>query len=279
MMKSLETAVNKRSLVMSNGTVITKPFPKAIIYVLIVIGLTMVLMTFITFNPNTINLSELGIILEKLFTPKGTRTWADYFGYMVTLWQPLLATIQMSFAGTIIGSLLAIPFSIFMARNIVKTGWIYQPVRLITNLFRTIPALLLALVAVFFVGIGVLAGIIALTLFSFGIMAKMLFELIEVVDMAPFEAIEATGANKVKAFYYGIIPQVLPLYLSFVIYIFEINIRSSALLGYVGAGGIGAVIKDNILYNYDRVGATIIVILITILIVQFLSTWVRRKLQ
>jgi phosphonate transport system permease protein len=278
-MKSLETVVNKRSLVMSDGTIIRKPFPKIIIYVLIVVGLTLLLMTFITFNPNTINLAELGIILEKLFTPKGTRTWADYFGYMLTLWQPLLATIQMSFAGTIIGSILAIPFSIFMARNIVKTGWIYQPVRLITNLFRTIPALLLALVAVFFVGIGVLAGIIALTLFSFGIMAKMLFELIEVVDMAPFEAIEATGANKVKAFFYGIIPQVLPLYLSFVIYIFEINIRSSALLGYVGAGGIGAVIKDNILYNYDRVGATIIVILVTILIVQFLSTWVRRKLQ
>jgi len=279
MMKSLAIAQNKTVLILKDGTKITKPFPKVLIYVLVTFALSVFFMTFITFNPNTINLGELGDILVRLFTPKPGRTWEMYFAYMLTLGKPLLDTIQMSFAGTLIGSILAIPFSILMASNIVKTALIYRPIRFITNLFRTIPQLLLALIAVFFVGLGLLAGIIAITLFSFGIMAKMLYELIEVVDLAPYEAIEATGANKIKAFYFGVIPQILPLFISYLIYIFEINIRASAILGYVGAGGIGSVIKDNVLYNYDRVGATIIVLLIFILLVQALSTWIRRKLQ
>lgn len=279
MMKSLETAQSKSMLVLKDGTRIQKPFPKIIWYGLITFVLLMFFSTFITFNPSTINFGELSDILIRLFTPKPGRTWAMYFAYMLTLGKPLLDTVQMSFAGTMIGSLMAIPFAIFMASNIVKSSWIYRPVRFVTNLFRTIPQLLLALIAVFFVGLGILAGIIAITLFSFGIMAKMLYELIEVVDLAPYEAIEATGANKIKAFYFGVIPQILPLFISYLIYIFEINIRASAILGYVGAGGIGSIIKDNVLYNYDRVGATIIVLLVFIVLIQMLSTWIRRKLQ
>lgn len=279
MMKSLATVPNKHVLILKDGTTIRKPFPLAFVYIGLTIFITFLFSFFITFNPQTINLGELGSIIVKLFTPKPGRTWEMYFSYMLTLDKPLLDTIQMSFAGTLIGSFLAIPFSIFMSSNIVKTKWIFGPIRFITNLFRTIPQLLFALIGVFVVGLGLLAGIIAITLFSFGIMAKMLYELIEVVDMAPYEAIEATGANKTKAFYYGVIPQILPLFISYLIYIFEINIRASAILGYVGAGGIGSVIKDNVLYNYDRVGATIIVLLVFILLVQYASTSIRRKLQ
>jgi phosphonate transport system permease protein len=278
-MKSSVTGQNKNLLVLSDGSTIKKPFPVAFIYFGITILITLFFSIFITFNPQTINLNELGSIIVRLFTPKPGRTWEMYFAYMLTLEKPLLDTISMSFAGTLIGSILAIPFAIFMSSNIVKTKPIFYGVRFFTNLFRTIPQLLFALIAVFIVGLGLLAGIIAILLFSFGIMAKMLYELIEVVDMAPYEAIEATGANKVAAFTYGIIPQILPLYISYMIYIFEINIRASAILGYVGAGGIGGVIKDNILYNYDRVGAAIIVLLAFILFVQFVSTTIRRKLQ
>jgi phosphonate transport system permease protein len=279
MMKSWAPFNHKRRLTLKSGTVIVKPFPISVLYIGAVVLLTLIFSVFITFNPQTINLNELGSIITRLFTPKPGRTWDMYFAFMFTLDKPLLDTIQMSFAGTMIGSIAAIPFAIFMASNIVKSRWIYQPVRFFTNLFRTIPQLLLALIAVFFVGLGILAGIIAITLFSFGIMAKMLYELIEVVDLAPYEAIEATGANKTKAFAYGVVPQILPLYVSYLIYIFEINIRASAILGYVGAGGIGMVIRDNILYNYDRVGATIIVLLVFIVLVQFISTWLRGKLQ
>jgi phosphonate transport system permease protein len=278
-MKSSVTAPSKRQIRLKDGTAILKPFPKAYLYFFIILVLTIFFSSFITYNPQSINLGELNSIISKLFQPKTGRTWEQYFAFMLTLEKPLIDTVNMSFAGTLIGSLLAIPFAIFMASNIVKTAAIFRPVRFITNLFRTIPQLVLALVAVFFVGLGILAGIIAITLFSFGIMAKMLYELIEVVDLSPYEAIEATGANKVKAFAYGVIPQILPLYISYLIYIFEINIRASAILGYVGAGGIGSVIRDNVLYNYDRVGATIIVLLVFIFLVQVVSTWIRRKLQ
>jgi phosphonate transport system permease protein len=278
-MKSLVTVPNKRHFQLKDGTTIRQPFPRAYLYFFLVMILTLFFSSFITYNPQSINLGELNSIISRLFQPKTGRTWEQYFAFMLTLEKPLIDTINMSFAGTLIGSVLAIPFAIFMASNIVKTGWIFRPIRFLTNLFRTIPQLVLALIAVFFVGLGILAGIIAITLFSFGIMAKMLYELIEVVDLSPYEAIEATGANKVKAFTYGVIPQILPLYISYLIYIFEINIRASAILGYVGAGGIGSIIRDNVLYNYDRVGATIIVLLVFIFIVQILSSGVRRKLQ
>jgi phosphonate transport system permease protein len=264
---------------LSNGKKVIQPFNKIWF---VVAGLAIVLMvfwSFIRFDARNINLSELGSIVEKLFTPKGTRTWNDYFTFMFSLWPSLLSTLQMSFAGTFIGSVLAVPIAIFSSRNIVKKRWIYIPARTIMNLIRTIPLLVLALISVFFVGIGVLPGIIAITIFSFGIMSKMLYDIIETVDMSSYEALESTGASKTIAFRYSIVPQLLPVYISYMIYIFEINVRASAILGYVGAGGIGSVIKDNILYNYDRVGAAIIYLFFAILIIQLLSNYVRGKLQ
>lgn len=264
---------------LSNGKTVTKPFNKIWIILAVLIALLLIFSTFIQFDPRYIKLSELPILLEKMFTPKAGRTWGDYFGFILTLKDPIVSTLQMSFAGTILGSLLAAPVAILAAKNIFKSKFIYAPMRFFMNLVRTIPAMILALVAVFFVGIGVLSGIIAITLFTFGIMSKMLYEVIETIDMSSFEALESTGANKVQAFRYAVFPQIFPVFLSYLIYIFEINVRSSAILGYVGAGGIGTVIKDNILYNYDRVGATIIVMLVLILIVQFVSNFIRGKLQ
>jgi phosphonate transport system permease protein len=234
---------------------------------------------FIKFDPNFIRLEELEVLIIKMFSPKPGRTWEMYLQYMWSLRDLLLETIRMSFSGTILGSIAAIPVAILAAKNIVKTPLIYQPARFLMNLVRTIPALILALISVFLVGIGILSGIMAITFFTFGIMSKMLYEIIETIDMSSFEALESTGANKVQSFRYSVVPQILPVFISYLIYIFEINIRSSAILGYVGAGGIGTAIKDNVLYNYDRVGGAILVMLITIIIVQYLSNWARSKLQ
>ena len=247
--------------------------------VIAVIVLLVIFAQFIPFDPNYFMFDQLGVILKKMFTPKGNRTWGDYFAYMWTLRGALLDTMKMSFAGTVIGSVLAVPLAVLSAKNIVKLPVIYIPMRFIMNIFRTIPAMVLAIIAVLFVGTGVLSGIIAITLFSFGIMAKMLYEVIETIDMNPYEVLESTGATRMESFRYAALPQILPVYVSYLIYIFEINVRTSAVLGFVGAGGIGAVISDNILYNYDRVGATIILIFFVILFVQFLSNYVRGKLQ
>jgi phosphonate transport system permease protein len=303
--------------ILPNGKKVIQPFNKIWLYIAITAIVIMISLNFIPFNPNTFRPNELTILLERLFLPRlisdpivlpnlvfrfvgidipltynifvqlplglynliTTRDWVSYFSYLFTLGIPIMDTLKMSFAGTIIGSLLAVPLAFLSSSNMSKNKIIYQSARLIMNLIRTIPTIVLAIIATFFVGTGILSGIIAVTIFSFGIMSKMLYESIETIDMGPFEAIESTGANKLKAFRYSVVPEILPIFISFTIYIFEINIRASAILGYVGAGGIGSEIKDNILYNYNRVGAIIIFLLVMILAFQFLSNYLRSKLQ
>jgi len=265
--------------VTKTGKKVVQPFNKGWI-VLGVFSLLMIFFwQFIIFNPRLIRISELTKLFERLFTPGLGRTWTNYFEYMWSLRFLLIETLNMSFAGTVIGSILALPIAILAAKNIAKNKFIYSSARFIMNIIRTIPAMLLALVAVFAVGIGILSGIIAITLFTFGIMSKMLYEALETLDMSPHEALESTGANKPQAFAFSIVPQIMPTFIGYLIYIFEINVRSSAVLGYVGAGGIGSAISGNILYNYDRVGGAIIVMIITILIVQVVSNYMRGKLQ
>lgn len=263
----------------SNGKTVKKPFNKIWIILAIVIILIGVFWQFIVFDSRYFNMSQLVEILRKMFTTQETGTWKKYFSNMLDLWEPLLDTLQMSFAGTLIGSVLAFPVALLAANNIIKVPILNKIVKFLMNLVRTIPAMVLALIAVFMVGIGVLAGILAIIFFTFGIMSKMLYEVIETVDMNPFEALESTGANKLQAFNYSVVPQILPIYVSYMIYIFEVNVRASAILGFVGAGGLGSVIKVNILYNYEIVGATVIVMLVLILLVQLFSSYVRGKLQ
>lgn len=270
-------------IALPNGKFVVKPFNKMWIVLPILVGLVVLFWQFIrmdpAFQPENIKLDQLKIILVKLFTPKGNRTWEDYFKFMLKLENPLIATLKMCFAGTIIGSLLAIPFAILSSKNIVKYPPIYWGFRTLLNLFRTIPMVVLAIIAVLFIGTGLLAGIIAITLFTFGVMSKMLYEVIETVDMNPYEALESTGANRVTAFRFAVVPQIMPIFISYLLYVFEINIRASAILAFVGAEGLGVAIKDNTLYNYDRVGATIMVLLVLVLIIQTFSGWVRRRLQ
>ena len=272
-----------RTIRLPNGKTVVKPFSKMWVVLPILLILVIVFWQFIRmdpgFIPSKIRLEELKSILVKLFTPKGTRTWGDYFAFILTLESPLLATLKMCFAGTIIGSVLAVPFAILSAKNIVKTPYVFWPMRTVLNLFRTIPVMVLAILAVMFVGTGLLAGIIAITLFTFGVMSKMLYEVIETVDMNPYEALESAGAGKVLAFRFALVPQIMPIFVSYLLYIFEINIRSSAILAYVGAEGLGVAIRDNTLYNYDRVGATILLLLVLVLVIQTFSGMVRRRLQ
>ncbi len=265
--------------VLKSGSRVKQPFNKIWFVVGAILIMLMIAGQFIPTDFRNVQLGELGVIIKKLFVPYGGRTWADYFGYFKEMGTPLLQTIQISLGGTVIGSLFAFPFAFLTARNVIKNKYISIPIKFVMNFIRSIPTIILAVLATFLVGNGVLSGIVAITLFSFGIMAKMLYEAIETVDMGPFEALESTGANKLVAFRHAIVTQITPIYLGYLIYIFEINIRASAILGYVGAGGIGSVISDNILYNYNRVGVAIIVIFITVIIVQVLSSTARRYIK
>ncbi|UAC48430.1 phosphonate ABC transporter, permease protein PhnE [Bacillus aquiflavi] len=201
------------------------------------------------------------------------------WGYFSNIKDALLETIRMAVLGTTFGAILAIPISLLSAGNIVKIPFLYQTARFILNLIRTIPDLLLAAIFVAIFGIGPFAGMLALTFFSLGIIAKLTFESIESIDPGPLEAMTASGANKIQWIHFGVIPQVTPHFISYVLYTFEVNIRAAAILGYVGAGGIGQYYEKTLGFlQYDRTNAIIIYTLVVILIIDYISTKLREKL-
>ncbi len=272
-----------KSYTLPNGKVVVQPRGKTWIYMSLFLALFTFFWFFIDFRFADIQLNQFDDIIKQMFSPYSTpsrvETWGDYFGFSRELIGPIYDTIKMSFAGTLIGTVAAFPFAILAAANITKNPWIYQPFKFFSNLIRTIPLMVVALIAVLFVGGGILSGITAITVFSFSIMIKMLYEVIETVDMGPNEALEACGGNKITAFRYAIFPQVFPTYIGYIVYIFEINIRSSAILGYVGAGGIGEVLKVNVLYRYDRVGMIIIVMVIMFAVIQIFTGIIKARLK
>ena len=217
------------------------------------------------------NLNNMWRILSRLIQPN--------FRYLPRMVGPMIETLQLSVGGTLIGSALAIPVAIFSASNIVKIPVIYSVVRFVMSLIRTIPVLVYAAMLMFIVGMGAMAGLIALSIFTFTIVAKMFYEIIETVDMAPYEAIESTGANKVQAFRVAILPQVLGSYVSIVLYNFEINVRSAAIIGFVGAGGIGLLLNDRISWRqYEDVGMILLVLFAVIVLIETLSRYLRKRL-
>lgn len=202
------------------------------------------------------------------------------FSYLSKVWGPLLDTIKLSYVGTLIGSVFAVPFAILSAENIVKKPWIYQPIRLLMALIRTIPILVYALIFLLIFSAGIFTGSFAVSIFTFAIVAKMLYERIETIDMSAYEAIESTGATKFQCFMTAVVPQILANFFSILLYTFEINIRSAAILGYVGAGGIGYLLSERMSWrDYESVGAVLIVFFVVVFIIENTSKLIRRRLQ
>ena len=211
-------------------------------------------------------------LFVKLFHPK----WS--FFEKVT--RPLVDTIKMSILGTVIGCLLALPVSVLASTNIDKSRVIVSVLRFILALIRTLPTLVIALVCALVFGLGTFAGTLAISVFTFGIVAKMLYESIETIDMGPFEAMEAMGANKFQAFWSACVPQILPVYLSHSLYCFEMNVRASAILGYVGAGGLGITINERIGWrDYEGLGMVLLTLFVVVVAIEFFSEYLRGKLS
>lgn len=215
--------------------------------------------------------NEFFVILGKMFPPKTS--------YMPSVWKPLFDTIKMSLLGSVIGAVLAIPFAIIASSNIVKNRFILWVVRLFLSIVRTVPTLVSALIATYIFGLGTFAGMIAIAIFTFAYIGKQLFEQIETVDMGAYEAMEAMGANKLSAFTTAIVPQVLPAYLSTSLFCFEGNVRYAAILGYVGAGGLGLILNEKIGWRqYDNVGMILVMLFVTVIIIEVISHYLRKKL-
>jgi len=211
-------------------------------------------------------LSRSGLFFQKLASMIPPN-WA----YFHKVLPPLLDTIKMSFFASLLGAILSVPFAILAANNILKNRFVNGIIRLIFMLARTLPTLVLAL--------GTFAGVVAIFVFTFSFIGKQLFEVIETVDMGPFEAAEALGVSPLKAFFIAVFPQVLPTYLSTALYAFEGNVRYAAILGYVGAGGIGNILNDRVNFrDFSSVGMILISILATVMIIDSISALIRKKI-
>ena len=208
------------------------------------------------------NTKQMQLFLQKLLHPD----WS----YLPSLITPIIKTIQMSILSTLLGVLLAIPFSFLATTLITKNAVLTGCIRFVMNIIRTIPNTLLAAILVSIVGIGEVTGVITLTIFTFGLVSQLLYESIETIDTLPVESAESVGANKFKIAVWAVWPQIF--------YALEINIRSSTVLGYVGAGGIGIILNTSLaLFKYDRVSIIILMILILVILVDTISEYARRK--
>ena len=195
-----------------------------------------------------------------------------------TLLGPAIETLMIACLGTLLGVFLCIPAAWFGAHNITPYKLVTYPLaRLMMTLSRSVHEIVWALFFVSAVGLGALAGVLALAVRSVGFIAKMSAEAIEDVDPGPVEAIRAVGGNDFQVVLYGILPQVLPQVLSVIVFEWEINIRRSAILGLVGAGGLGLVFfRQMHTFNYYGVTSVIIAILLLIMLGEVFSYFIRK---
>ncbi|WP_156290382.1 phosphonate ABC transporter, permease protein PhnE [Oceanobacillus salinisoli] len=181
-------------------------------------------------------LGNMYVVIEKFFPPN--------FAVLPAIWESMAQTIQMAIIATTVSAILTVPLALLSAQNVTTIKPLYYITRTFLNILRTIPDLVLAVIFVGLFGIGLFPGILALIIFSLGILAKLISETIEAVNMNPMEAMRASGGNSIQVIWYALVPQVAPQFASLVLYVFEINIRASVVLGLVGAGGIGLILNQ-----------------------------------
>ncbi|AWR87366.1 phosphonate ABC transporter, permease protein PhnE [Meiothermus taiwanensis] len=195
----------------------------------------------------------------------------------------IAVTVQMALVGTFLAAVFAMPISFLAARNVTSGTPLMRSVfyvtRLFLNVLRGVPTLIIALILVAAVGLGPFAGVMAIAIHSLTELGKLYSEAIENADKGPVEALESTGAAGVNVVRWAILPQVLPLFVSYTIYNFEINFRSSLVLGLVGAGGIGYFINEKMASGqYDQMIVGVIAIVVVVNIIDFASSWLRSRL-
>ena len=260
-------------ITLDNGHEVKRPkskMPLIIICLVIVLAFS-IRMTGFDLGIIVKRFAQLGVILGKIFNPD--------FSFLPKVIGPLVDTIKMSLLGTIIGCTLALPIAILSSSNINKNKILLSLCKFLLAIVRTLPTIIIATIAALIFSLGTFAGTVAITIFTFGVVGKMLFESIETIDMGPFEAMESFGANKFEAFWSACIPQIFPTYLSHCLYCFEMNIRAASILGYVGAGGLGLLINERIGWrDYNSLGTVLLVLFIAVVLVDFLSTYFRKKL-
>ncbi len=191
---------------------------------------------------------------------------------------PAIETMMMATLGTLLGCVLALPVAWFGARNVTPSLYIFYPIgRFLMVLSRSVHEIIWAILFVGAVGLGALPGILAVAVRSVGFISKITAEAIENIDSKPVEAIRAVGGNQFQVMYYGILPQIMPVVLGTIIFEWDINIRRAAVMGLVGAGGLGLVFfRQMAMFNYGGVTMVLLAILLLIIIGEIFSHFARK---
>lgn len=203
----------------------------------------------------------------------------DFSRWSGWLW-PLLDTLAMSIAGTVLAVVLSLPLAVLAAPNTAPNALLYRLTRTLLAGLRSVPEIILGIVFVAAVGFGALPGVLALGLHSVGMVGKFFAEAIEHVDGRPLEAARAAGATRFQVITHAVLPQVFPQLADIAIYRWEYHFRASTVLGIVGAGGIGFELMAALrLIHYDQVAAILLTILACVVVVDGIGAWLRRRLK
>lgn len=191
----------------------------------------------------------------------------------------LLETFAIAVIGTFIAAIICIPFAFLGAQNLIKIRPVTGITKFILSVIRVFPEIVMALFFIKAVGPGSFSGVLALGIHSVGMLGKLFVEDIERLDFTSVEALKASGANKTKTLIFAVIPQILPSFLSLVLYRFELNLRSASILGLIGAGGIGTPLIFALqTRSWDRVGIILIGLVIMVAIVDLISGAIRKRI-
>ena len=245
-------------------------------FVLILLGLAIALQVFIVVEARPQDLITgvhgMADLIWRAVPP-------DFSKLPSTAW-PTLQTVDIALFGTFVGIVIAVPLALLAASNVTPSRFAYYAARAIIGFARAVPDLVWALLFVTAVGLGPFPGGLALGVHSVGMLGRLFAETIEQMDMAPIHALELTGARRIQVFVHGIIPSILPALLGISLYRLDENIRSSLVLGFVGAGGIGFQLLTAMnLFQYQEVSLLLIIIFVIVLGAERLSAALRERLS
>lgn len=228
---------------------------------------------------------QIEFTLAPLFTDlgRGTEIVARFFdpnwSFIVRVWPRWLETIYIAVIAAVIGNGVALFISLLASKVTTSSRPVYQTSKTVLSVVRSLPDIAYGLLFVAAVGTGALGGILALIMFNIGVNAKLTSETIDAVDTGPLEAADASGANRVQRSWSAVVPQILPNYLSYSLYVLELNIRASVVIGLVGGGGIGNVIRVELAgFRYENIGAIILALFVIVFVLDRASIWFRRRL-
>jgi phosphonate transport system permease protein len=245
--------------------------------ILAAVGAEVNLRTLFTYFGNFVSYFDRILTLDN-----GQRVWTDPAEWLWgwRKWLKMLGeTLLISYVGTLIGAVLAFCLNFLAAENTSPAPWLRFVVRRLLEFARTVPGIVFALIFVMAFGLGPMAGVLAIAIHSTGALGKLFAEIVENADMKPVEGVRSTGASWLSCMRFAVLPQVSAGYVSYALLRFEINVRESSVMGFVGAGGIGQELVVAIRkFYYSDVSAILLMIVVTIFIIDITTGWLRGRL-